>query len=99
MLIPSARAFQDVLHRVLEAAKFPRGYITFHGLRHTFASHWMMNGGDIFRLQKILGHKDTQMTQRYSDLAPEAYAQDHARLDGLSLPPAAPVLHFPTQVG
>ena len=62
---PSARIFQETLHRILEGARFPklqhkgkeRRYICFHDLRHTFASHWMMNGGDIFKLQKILGHK------------------------------------------
>ena len=36
-------------------------YITFHDLRHTFASHWVMKGGDIFKLQKILGHRTIQI--------------------------------------
>jgi integrase len=45
----------------------------FHSMRHTFASHFMMNGGDIFMLQRILGHKDMKMTQRYSHLAPAAF--------------------------
>ena len=30
-------------------------YTTFHGTRHTFSSHWVMGGGDLFRLQRILG--------------------------------------------
>ncbi len=49
MQCPSARIFQEVLHRVLDKAEFPkcerggrtRRYITFHGTRHTFASQWM----------------------------------------------------------
>lgn len=39
-----------------------------HGLhlfRHTFAKMWILNGGDIFRLQKILGHKDITMVKEY----------------------------------
>lgn len=36
----------------------------FHDLRHTFASHFMMNGGNIYDLQKILGHTSLEMTQR-----------------------------------
>ena len=61
--------------------------ITFHDLRHTFASHWVMHGGDLYRLQKILGHKSVQMTQRYAHLAPEAFKQDWGRL-GTDLPGA-----------
>jgi len=49
--------------------QFPEGQIT-HILRHTFASHFMMNGGDILTLQKVLGHSDLKMTMRYSHLSP-----------------------------
>ncbi len=84
---PSSRVFQEVLHRVLDRAGFPRGtgkskhYIRFHDLRHSFASHWMMGGGDIFKLQRILGHKSQDMTQRYSHLSPTAFQADYARLE------------------
>ena len=61
--------------------------ITFHDLRHTFASHWVMQGGDLYRLQKILGHRSVQMTQRYAHLAPEVFKQDWGRL-GTELPGA-----------
>jgi integrase len=87
MLGKSGRVFQEVFHRVLDRAGFPkqkrrgkdRRYIVFHDLRHSFASHWMLRGGDIFRLQKILGHKSMQMTMRYAHLAPAAFVEDHAR--------------------
>ena len=88
MLQKSARVFQEVLHRVLEAAdlrpvsstKRRQHYIVFHDLRHTFASRWMTKGGDLFRLQRILGHKSPTMTNRYAHLAPEAFVSDYARL-------------------
>ena len=35
----------------------------FHDLRHTFASHWMMNSGDLYALKSILGHKSIAMTR------------------------------------
>ncbi len=84
---PGARVFDDVLRRVLARGGFPlvevdgktRGYIRFHDLRHTFASHWVMRGGDIFKLQKILGHQSMSMTQRYAHLAPEVFAEDLGR--------------------
>jgi integrase len=32
----------------------------FHDLRHTFASWYMMNGGDLYELAKILGHSTSR---------------------------------------
>jgi integrase len=46
-----------------------------HLLRHTFASHFMMNGGNILALQKILGHQSLTMTMRYAHLAPDHLAE------------------------
>ena len=45
--------------------------VTFHTLRHTFASHAVMNGVDLFTVGKLLGHKTIQQTQRYAHLAPD----------------------------
>lgn len=44
--------------------------IRFHDLRHTFASNFLMGGGNIYDLQKILGHSTIQMTERYLHLVP-----------------------------
>jgi integrase len=53
----------------------------WHDLRHTGASWWVMSGGDIFRLSKLLGHRDVKITQKtYAHLAPEAWQQDYGRL-------------------
>ncbi len=43
----------------------------FHALRHTFASHFIMSGGNILSLQKLLGHADIKMTLLYAHLAPD----------------------------
>lgn len=45
--------------------------IRFHDLRHTFASQFVMKGGNIYTLREILGHTDVKMTQRYAHLSPE----------------------------
>jgi integrase len=44
--------------------------VTFHTLRHTFASYAVMSGVDLYTLAKLLGHRNLQMTQRYAHLAP-----------------------------
>lgn len=48
----------------------PKGQAS-HVLRHTFASHFMINGGNILTLQKVLGHSTILMTMRYAHLAPD----------------------------
>lgn len=54
-----------------------------HVLWHTFASHFMMNGGNILTLQRILGHANVTMTMRYSHLSPE-HLQEAKNLNPLA---------------
>ncbi len=64
--------------------KLPKGQST-HILRHTFASHFMINGGNIITLQKVLGHSSLAMTIRYAHLAPE-HLQEVLTLNPLRVP-------------
>jgi integrase len=89
-----ARLFSEILHRILDRANFPKikrngkvsHYIHYYDLRHTFASHWMQNKGNLFKLSKVLGHKNIQMTMRYAHMEPDAFAEDYGRM-GKSLAP------------
>lgn len=42
-----------------------------HALRHTFAKNWIRNTGDVFRLQKLLGHTSLEMTRNYVNMFDE----------------------------
>ncbi|WP_213775441.1 site-specific integrase [Bradyrhizobium sp. dw_78] len=53
--------------------------INFHGLRHTWASHAVMNGVPLMVVAKNLGHSDTRMVEKhYGHLAP-SYVADAIR--------------------
>ncbi len=39
---------------------------------HTFATHLAQSGVDIYKISKLLGHKDIQMTQRYASHCPDS---------------------------
>ena len=49
---------------------------SIHAFRHTFAKLWVMNKGDVFRLQKILGHSDLSVTRRYVEMFGEDLKED-----------------------
>jgi integrase len=81
------RHFSRVLNTT--SIRLPAGQAT-HVLRHTFASHFVISGGNILTLQKVLGHSTVTMTMRYAHLAP-----DHL-LEALRLNPLIDTFSTPT---
>jgi integrase len=53
----------------------------FHDLRHTFASKCVHAGIDLYAVQKLLGHKDGRMTQRYAHLSSDYLRDAISRLN------------------
>ena len=80
LFAPCYSAFRDAIER--SDIKLQEGQLT-HVLRHTFASHFMMNGGNILVLQRSLGHANLTMTMRYAHLAPD-HLQEVVKLNPLS---------------
>jgi integrase/recombinase XerD len=54
-----------------------------HLYRHTFAKKWILNGGDIFRLQKVLGHSDLTMVREYVNMFGNEIAVDFDKYNPL----------------
>jgi integrase/recombinase XerD len=75
------RTYQEMLANYNKS----RGVLkTFaHLYRHTFAKKWILNGGDIFRLQKILGHSDLTMVREYVNMFGNEISLDFNRFNPL----------------
>jgi len=59
-----------------------------HLCRHTFATNYLLNGGDVFSLQQILGHTTLEMVRRYVSLASAHVTVQHRKfspMDRISL--------------
>lgn len=67
LFTPCRKTFERVVEKA--GIELPEGQCA-HVLRHTFASHFMMNGGNILVLKEILGHSDIKMTMIYAHFAP-----------------------------
>lgn len=74
------KSFRIAISRT--AVQLPKGQST-HVLRHTFASHFMMNGGNILVLQQILGHASITDTMKYAHFSP-AHLEDAIRFNPLA---------------
>ncbi|MNV88365.1 Tyrosine recombinase XerC [compost metagenome] len=47
-------------------------HLHFHDLRHSTASAMLQAGVELYTIGKVLGHKDSRSTQRYSHLSTDA---------------------------
>ena len=59
----SNRNLERAFTNALKKAKIEN--LRFHDLRHTFASRLVMAGKDLYVIQRLLGHREPRMVQRY----------------------------------
>ncbi len=50
---------------------------TPYQLRHTFATYYCQQGGNVLALQKIMGHSKLEMTKRYTEIDPDYLQNQH----------------------
>lgn len=54
-------------------------------IRHSFATFWLQNGGDLFTLQKQMGHADLTMTKRYTEISDALLMECHKNYSPVGL--------------
>ncbi len=81
------KPYQNVSHgtkSIKDAAKLPKDFRPFHGLRHVYATMLASSGKvDMYTLQKLMTHKSPQMTQRYAHHRDEALRRAANEVDDI----------------
>ncbi len=76
----SSRSAQLVFNYYFEKVGIPK-YITFHSLRHSYATHLLEGGTDIKYIQELLGHNDIKTTIRYTHVSKKSMQKIESPLD------------------
>jgi site-specific recombinase XerD len=60
------RSIQDMFRKSMKEAGLPQE-LTFHSLRHSFATHALEKGANIYGVSKIMGHSTPMVTSQFYD--------------------------------
>ena len=77
----SCRTYQQLVRRYNRKRGVEK--TSCHTFRHTFAKNWILNSGDMFRLQKILGHSDLTVTKEYINMFGQDLQMDFEKFNPL----------------
>lgn len=80
----STRSLQQIFHRAKKEARIPQD-VTFHSLRHSYATHLHERGTDIKLIQELLGHNDIKTTLRYTHVSNRTLAKVESPFDKLNI--------------
>ncbi len=73
------------LRRALQRAELPKSLTWYQCTRHTFASHWVSDGGSIEKLREVLGHSSVRVTERYAHLRGDIFSEADYQLLSVEL--------------
>lgn len=91
----TARNLNRAFYKAIKKANISS--FRFHDIRHTFATRLVQSGVNLYKVSKLLGHKDISTTQRYAHHYPESLRDGVEILDGFqekNLSQQAGVLRF-----
>ncbi|MBM3270285.1 MAG: tyrosine-type recombinase/integrase [Candidatus Sericytochromatia bacterium] len=77
------RSVQKVVEHAAKAAGLGAKRITPHTLRHSFATHLIEDGTNLLHVQKLLGHRRPETTQRYTRVTRTDLARIRSPLDNI----------------
>ena len=77
---------RDILYRHIAHYNKSRGVnsVGVHKFRHTFAKQWIVNGGSVVALSKILGHSNIGITDNYINMLVDDIKKNVDEVDILS---------------
>ena len=75
---------QQIVRRNMRNAGFLPPKIGPHTLRHTFGTQYIVKGGDVFSLQRIMGHRRLETTMIYVNMSTELVAQQHRKFSPMA---------------
>ena len=76
----SKRSAQELFANYFKQWGLPK-YMSFHSLRHSYATHLLEGGTDIKYIQELLGHNDIKTTLRYTHVSKKALGKIESPLD------------------
>jgi integrase/recombinase XerD len=81
----SVRTIQHLMQKALVKAGLENKNYTIHTIRHSFATHLLDNGTDLYTIKELMGHNNLQTTMRYMHLTSKRIDQIVNPYDALLL--------------